>query len=344
MNWIPREIIYSLNNLSCEDVAKKLDIKVEKHKALCFMHNDHHPSLTFFGKNREKWRCYVCNKGGGAIDLVMMHESWKFKEACQWLGEQFNINTGLNIAVTREKKPIIKIKSTLNNEAKPFSKDVVQWILDNCTLTTSGKRFLYEQRKLHPKIIEQLKIVSLEESKNLMIKLCRAFKVDILKESGLVAIKDEKIYFRMYTPCLLFPYYDKNGLLVGLQSRYLGDKKDAPRFQFVSAQKTRMFNMSILNSMNDGDDLYISEGITDCLALLSSGEKAVAIPSATILPQCDLIDLCKFKLHMYPDQDEAGQKAFANLRRYFINQYTLLIEEKLPKNYKDYSEFYIAHK
>lgn len=75
------------------------------------------------------------------------------------------------------------------------------------------------------------------------------------------------------------------GGLIGLQSRYLGENKEVPRFQFVSAQKTRLFNLPILGSMKDGEDLYISEGITDCLALLSSGKKAVAIPSATILPQ-----------------------------------------------------------
>lgn len=57
---------------------------------------------------------------------------------------------------------------------------------------------------------------------------------------------------------------------------------EAPRFQFISSQKTRLFNLPVLNTMKFGEDLYISEGITDCLALLSAGKKAVAIPSATI--------------------------------------------------------------
>ena len=87
-------------------------------------------------------------------------------------------------------------------------------------------------------------------------------------------------------------------------------------------QKTRLFNLPILETMKPGEDLYISEGITDCLSLLSFGKKAVAIPSATILPQYDLLDLKEYKLHMFPDQDEAGRQAYIKLRNFFVNLYT----------------------
>ena len=71
MGKISNHTIDALNNLSCENVAEKLGIEVIRHRALCFMHDDHHPSLYFSGKNREKWWCFVCNKGGRAINLVM---------------------------------------------------------------------------------------------------------------------------------------------------------------------------------------------------------------------------------------------------------------------------------
>ncbi len=101
--------------------------------------------------------------------------------------------------------------------------------------------------------------------------------------------------------------------------------------------------MPIINSMKYGDDLYISEGITDCLGLLSSGKKAVAIPSATILPLEDLMNLSVFNLHKYPDQDDAGRKAYTTLKRYFINHYAILKEEQLPVGVKDYCEYYIIN-
>ena len=230
-----------------------------------------------------------------------------------------------------------------SNEAKPFSRTITQWILDNCALTESGRLFLYGQRKLSREIIERLNIVSLENSRFLVERLSNTFDVNMLKKSGLVSETNGRMYFRMFTPCLLFPYYDKEGVLTGIQSRYLGSNKEVPRFQFVSAQKTRVFNMPIINSMKYGDELYISEGITDCLALLSAGKKAVALPSATILPLYDLMELSKFVLHMYPDQDDAGKKAYMALRRFFINHYAILKEEQLPNGFKDYSEYYVLN-
>lgn len=101
-----------------------------------------------------------------------------------------------------------------------------------------------------------------------------------------------------------------------------------------------MFNLPILNTLRKNEELFISEGITDCLALLSSGKKAVAIPSATILPQLDLSLLSDYKLHMVPDSDEAGDKAFVKLQCFFINRNSFLTEEKLPEGIKDYSEYY----
>lgn len=95
MGKISNYTIDVLNTLSCENVAKKLGVEVIKHRALCFMHDDHHPSLYFFGKNREKWWCFVCNKGGKAINLVMEYANIGFLEACQWLGVQFNIDVGI---------------------------------------------------------------------------------------------------------------------------------------------------------------------------------------------------------------------------------------------------------
>ena len=74
------------------------------------------------------------------------------------------------------------------------------------------------------------------------------------------------------------------------------------------------------------------------MALLSDGLNAVAIPSATILPLEDLILLKNYELHMYPDRDEAGQKAFMALRRFFINHYSTVRAEALPEGVKDYCD------
>lgn len=343
MGKISNHTIDALNNLSCENVAEKLGIEVIRHRALCFMHDDHHPSLYFSGKNRERWWCFVCNKGGRAINLVMEYTGIGFMESCQWLGVQFNINVGSEKASNKEWKTLNIKKKIFHHEESPFSRDIAQWILDNNVLTEKGRQFLFGERKLLPRVIEELHIISIDDSRTLVDRLSKTFELEKLIHSGLITMTNNKMYFRMFTPCLLFPYYDKSGVLTGLQSRYLGSNKEAPRFQFVSSQKTRVFNMPIISTMKYCDDLYISEGITDCIALLSAGKKAVAIPSATILPIYDLMYLSKFKLHMYPDQDDVGKNAYNNLRRYFVNHYAMLKEERLPDGCKDYGEYYVMN-
>ena len=48
----------------------------------------------------------------------------------------------------------------------------------------------------------------------------------------------------------------------------------------------------------------------------------------------------KFRLLMYPDNDEAGRKAYEQLQRLFINLCVFLRCEKLPLEVSDYSEYY----
>lgn len=306
------------------------------------MHDDHSPSLKFSPK-KNMFFCFVCNKGGGPIQLVQEHEGWTFQEACVWLGDQFHIWWPEE---KQYKKPVKKSTKRvflpkLEEGAIVFDEEIYSWLIENARLSELSKQFLFEERHFNPEVIWELKIKSVSDSKRVLNKLIALFGTERCLKSGLVRNGEFGFYFYFYTPCLLFPYYEKDGRLIGIQSRYLGERKDAPRFQFMSSQKTRVFNLPILNTMNRGDKLYICEGITDCLALLSADMKAVAIPSATILPLEDLVLLRSYDLHMYPDQDEAGHRAFMDLRRFFVNNCSTLKAEKLPDGTKDFCDYYI---
>lgn len=338
--FIPKDIVIRLSMLSCEDVAEQLNINVKRHKALCFMHDDHHPSLSFFGNNRTSWFCFVCNKGGNAIELVREYTGWSFVEACTWLCDKFCIYASTSIPKAKELKVYTREKSYTRSESNPFAQDVAQYLIDSYGLSNKAKVFLYKERHLSPPVIETLRIRSIDKGFDAIQKLKERFDDQTLANCGLVTTVNGKTYFRLFTPCLLFPYYNRQQELIGLQSRYLGKNTEAPRFQFISSQKTRLYNMPILNSLKPNDELYISEGITDCLALLSSGKKAVAIPSATIFPENDLNTLSEYRLLMIPDCDEAGQRAFNKLQRFFNDRCCSLTEVRLPDGSKDYSEYY----
>lgn len=338
---IPQEVIDRLQELNIEEVALKLGVDVRKHKALCFKHDDHDPSLSF-SVSKNLYKCWVCGVGGGPIKLVQDKNGLSFQEACVWLAGQFNIwwpGSGTDKKMTKITKKKVFLKK--NEEVlSPFDEEVYTWMIDNAKLSALANKFLFEERHFEKEVIYGLNIKSVSYSEKVLEALINHFGESRCIESGLIRRGEYRRYFFFYTPCLLFPYYEQDGSLAGIQSRYLGDNPKAPRFQFMSSQKTRLFNLPVLNTMSRGDRMYISEGITDCLALLSNGLKAVAIPSATILPLEDLVLLKGYDLHMYPDQDEAGQRALMELRRFFVNHYTTLKLEKLPDGVKDYCDYY----
>ena len=340
---IPEEIVARIMALSIESVAEKLGIHIHQHKAHCFMHDDHKPSLMF-SVVKNMFFCFVCGKGGGPIQLVMEHEGCSFLEACLWLAKEFNIAIPINDGHVKVVKKISKKVYLSKNEEAEFSFDeeLLRRLIEKASLSEEAQKFLFEERHFKKEVIQNLNIKSVTDSNKVKEYLLSTFGEERCIKSGVVRRGKYGLYFYFITPSLLFPYYEKDGKLVGIQSRYLGTKKDVPRFMFLASQKTRLFNLPILNTLNRGDSLYISEGITDCLAMLSSGLKAVAIPSATIQPLEDLILLKNYDLHMYPDQDDAGQRAFTEVRSFFVKNYSWLKAEKLPAGVKDYCEYYIS--
>lgn len=338
---IPDVIVKRLNELPIEEVAGRLGISINRHSALCFLHNDHTPSLKFsVGKNL--FHCFVCAKGGGPIKLVQEFNAWKFQDACIWLAEQFNIWQPNDEKYRKSVKLTKRKKMFINNElTAEFDEEVFSWLINTARLAPIAKKFLFEDRHFKKEVIDNLNIGSISCPTRLVGIMLELFGEERCLKSKVLRKSKYGLYCFFYTPCLLFPYYGQNGRLVGVQSRYLGENKNVPRFQFAASQKTRLFNLPVLKILEQGAKLYVSEGITDCLAMLSAGMNAVALPSATIFPFEDLVLLKKYDLRMYPDQDEAGMRAFGELRRFFVNQSTTIRAEKLPDGVKDYCDYYI---
>ena len=217
---IPEDIVRKLNELLIEEVAGALGITVTKHKARCFMHDDHKPSLTFNNK-KNMFFCFVCNKGGGPIRLVQEHEGWAFKEACIWLANRFNICWLEN---DEQKKPVRRKVKRIYLPKKEdvigeFDGELYTWLIENAKLSEQAKRFLFEERRFKEEVIERLNIKSVSLPKKAITMLIARFGEERCLKSGLLKKGQYGLYFYFYTPCLLFHYYEKDGRLMGVQSR-----------------------------------------------------------------------------------------------------------------------------
>ncbi len=300
--------LQKLRDLPIEGVAERLGLRVTRHKSLCPFHDDSHPSLSF-KVSKNTFRCFVCGASGGTIDLVMRHLHLDFKAACRWLADEHNI-------ILDEWQP----QTSYISPQTSFDASRYERYFEHPFLNDEARRFLFDERQLDPRVVRWCRLTSWRDKQGV--------------------------------PWLQIPYYNREGQLVGVQNRNLSVTVpngsavgNAPRFRFPQGSKCGIYNLPVLNLLKPGDELYITEGCSDCWAMLSSGHKAIAIPSATLLTRKDIELLGQWSMvnvqwGMFPDRDEPGERLFLQLKEILPS----LEHHQLPPDCKDYSDYFLLKK
>lgn len=75
------------------EAARHYGLTIDRHgKALCPFHNDKHPSMTF--KNG-RYRCWVCDASGDAVDLVRGLYGGTYMDALRRINQDFGLGLPL---------------------------------------------------------------------------------------------------------------------------------------------------------------------------------------------------------------------------------------------------------
>ena len=371
-----------LRSLPVEAVAERLGLRVVRHKSLCPFHDDHHASLSY-SPSRNTFRCFVCDARGGTIDLVMRHLNMSFPDACRWLANGTNIILDTYRPRTptadRPARPFDAARYArlfehpwLSDEARTFlfterrlDPRVVSW----CRLTSwtdrqgthwlqtpyfdaSGQLIGLQNRNLD---YGKQKGDEGEEDKRSVDKDKQEQGSDGKQGQAVEAKQGQGSE-------------TKQGQAVEAKQGQAGDGKqgqgseskqgqgseskqgqgsecrEAPRFRFPYGSRCTVYNLPVTAMLRPGEPLFITEGCSDCWAMLSAGHKAIAIPSATLLSQADkalLRDLAQrlgTSFHMFPDRDAPGERLFMQLREVLPG----LQHDQLPVGCKDFAEYYVS--
>lgn len=297
-----------IKDVAIEDVAVKLGMRVVRHTALCPFHADKVASLHFH-KDRRHWKCFACEKGGDQIALVMEYLGFCFTRACEWIEKEM---------VGAECHSLTCDGYTVrSNVAKVAEVDLqyLEWVVEKPQLTDAARRFLFGERMISEEVIGRLGITSIDKP-----------------------LPCTRWGNNFFAPGLLIPYRDRQNRLLTVQGRALNRTDESqPRFRFPSGSHCPVYNLPVLEELGEGEELWIAEGCSDCWALLSSGKKAIAIPSASLLMDSDIEPLKKLNLHMSPDNDAAGSRLFSQIKA--LLPQTVL--HRLPDGIKDFCELWV---
>lgn len=343
-----------LRSLPVEAVAERLGLRVVRHKSLCPFHDDHHASLSY-SPSRNTFRCFVCDARGGTIDLVMRHLNMSFPDACRWLAN----GTNIILDTYRPRTP------TVDRPARPFDAARYARLFEHPWLSDEARTFLFTERRLNPRVVSWCRLTSWTDRQG-----THWLQTPYFDASGqLIGLQNRNLDYGKQKGDE--GEEDKMSVDKGMQEQGSEAKqgraidakqgqgsetkqgqaveakpecREAPRFRFPYGSRCTVYNLPVTAMLRPGEPLFITEGCSDCWAMLSAGHKAIAIPSATLLSQADkalLRDLAQrlgTSFHMFPDRDAPGERLFMQLREVL----PWLQHHQLPVDCKDFAEYYVS--
>lgn len=349
-----KEQLQRLRSLPVEAVAERLGLRVVRHKSLCPFHDDHHASLSY-SPSRNTFRCFVCDARGGTIDLVMRHLNMSFPDACRWLAN----GTNIILDTYRPRTP------TVDRPARPFDAARYARLFEHPWLSDEARTFLFTERRLNPRVVSWCRLTSWTDRQGTHWLQTPYFdasgqliglqnrNLDYGKQKGDEGEEDKRSVDKGKQEQ---DSEAKQGRAIDAKQGQGSETKqgqaveakpecrEAPRFRFPYGSRCTVYNLPVTAMLRPGEPLFITEGCSDCWAMLSAGHKAIAIPSATLLSQADkalLRDLAQrlgTSFHMFPDRDAPGERLFMQLREVLPG----LQHHQLPVGCKDFAEYYVS--
>lgn len=268
--------------------------------------HDDHNPSLYFNVNKNTYRCFSCGAHGGVIDLALKLLPSTGRSGEVQFLEACEWLANENNIIIQEYKPSSPFKG---DKRGSFDASRYSRYFDHPWLSPDACKFLFAVRHLHPAVV----------------KFCR---------------------LNSFRDWLQIPYYDQQSKLIGIQRRYMGTDPSQPRFRFMQGERINLYNQQVIPILRQGDDLYLGEGPSDVWALLSSGKKAIGIPSATLLSKDDLEILSSLSsslsltFHIYPDKDSAGESLYQKLLSAANDIGFCLIRHDLPEGCKDFSDYW----
>ncbi|MBU2540928.1 MAG: toprim domain-containing protein [Candidatus Omnitrophica bacterium] len=284
-----------------ENVRERYDIGevVSRHvrlthskKGICPFHEEKTPSFSVNTKG-QYFYCFGCGKGGDVFKFLELYERKSFAEVLRELADRAGIkvpdlgpNSHKHIDEERTTRDILSVAAEYYHER----------------ITQEANDYLTKKRGIKDEIISRFKIGYTNGNLNeYLIKEC-CFPLDICLKAGVLKKREDGTIKDYFCNRIIFPNF-RRGQVVHMSARGLGDNE--PKYLHLPGEIKYPYNEDSLYEK----EVYVVEGILDCLSLIQCSYPAVAVLGASNFKSEYLqkFSRCE-KVYICLDGDEAGIK------------------------------------
>jgi DNA primase len=299
-----------------------------------------HPSLSI-DLTRGLFHCFSRDEGGDAIKFYELMHGATFGQAVRALARELGLDS-------KQRRP--QGAPTLAQRAAPDPADenqpepeplprarvaaICETFLKVCRAEdqTEGVNYL-ARRGIDARTIRRTGVAYFPRRayRRVMRHMLAAFPLAELQRSGLF---NARAHLTFYRHRLLFPFHVERRAIY-LQARTTAAGIE-PRWHNMRGGVPSFYNVDALAELPSGHTVYLVEGFTDTLTLLTHDFAAVGLVGAGGLKPEWLAPLARFRVVCALDPDAAGQRAAAEYADLFAGRGLQLACIKLPTDVNDF--------
>ena len=290
--------------------------KGRRYVAMCPFHDDHDPSLQI-DKEKQIFRCYVCDSGGDVFSFVQKYEKCSFIEAIKKVAEIIGYDDPRlheRVKVRQVDESLVPIYNCLTEFQKFYAYGLT---------TEEGKiaRDYLDKRHLSVEQREKFGLGYAFKDGKIVIQALqqKGFSLKNIEGTGIALVQTSGMNDNN-SGRLIFPIKDHNGQVVGFSARRLVDDDSA---KYVNSPDTKAFTKSNIlynyhlakqTAKHDGY-VYVVEGFMDVFALDSIGiTSCVALMSTKLTTKhVEMLRALGVEIRLCLDGDNPGQAAMMKI-------------------------------
>jgi DNA primase len=305
---------------------------------LCPWHQDRDPSLTI-NRNRQTWKCWVCDIGGDIFSWVMQREGVTFPEALRMLAEIAGIEL-------QPFKPNRAGQSNTSSQPSAADKkslfETADWVvrayhehLMRSDDAAEARDYLLG-RGITEESLQRFQVGYAPDAWNWLMDKAAAQSISInqLKSVDAIAQSERGSNYDRFRGRVIFPIRDPQGRPIAMGGRIMPKAAEAAEAsgkraaKYVNSTETRLYSKShqlygldlARASIQRAQQVIVVEGYTDVIMAHQFGiENAVAV-CGTALGETHIRLLRRYcdSVVLLLDGDEAGQRRTNEILELFV--------------------------